>query len=71
MKVPIRLDIACQKWIWLLKTNEHVTTTNTLFPVDDVIDVNNVIKGEYVSYPQVVRNFGDNYIDVINHIFSF
>ena len=42
-----------------------------LFPVDDVIDVNNVIKGEYVSYPQVVRKFGDNYIDVINHIFSF
>ena len=25
-----------------------------LFPVDDVIDVNNVIKGESVSYPQVV-----------------
>ena len=48
-----------------------MTTTNTLFTVDDVIDVNNVIKGEYVSYQQVVRNFGDNYIDVINHIFSF
>ena len=48
-----------------------MTTTNTLFPVDDVIDVNNVIKGEYVSYPQVVRNFGDNYIDVISHILLF
>ena len=28
--------------------------TNALFPVDDVIDVNNVIKGENVGYPQVV-----------------
>ena len=27
---------------------------NTLFPVDDVINVNNVNKGESVSYPQVV-----------------
>ena len=31
-----------------------MTYTNTLFPVDDVIDVINVIKGESVSYPQVV-----------------
>ena len=31
-----------------------MTYTNTLFPVDDVINVNNVIKGESVSYPQVV-----------------
>jgi len=27
---------------------------NILFPVDDVSNVNNVIKGESVSYPQVV-----------------
>ena len=54
MKVPIRLDIACQKWIWLLKTNELVEYMNILSPVDDVINVNNVIKGESVSYPQVV-----------------
>ena len=27
---------------------------NILSPVDDVINVNNVIKGESVSYPQVV-----------------
>ena len=47
-----------------------MTYTNTLFPVDDVMDVNNVNKGESVSYPQVVRNFGDNYIHVINYIFS-
>ncbi len=39
---------------------------NILSPVDDVINVN---KGESVSYPQVVRNFGDNYIHVINYIF--
>ena len=51
---PILLGIACQKWIWLLKTNEQMTYTNTLFPVDDVMDVNNVNKGESVSYPQVV-----------------
>ena len=31
-----------------------MTYTNTLFPVDDVMDVNNVNKGESVSYPQVV-----------------
>ena len=54
MKVPIRLGIACQKWIWLLKTNEQMIYLEMLFPVDDVIDVNNVIKGESVSYPQVV-----------------
>ena len=54
MKVPIRLDIACQKWIWLLKTNELVEYMNILSPVDDVINVNNVNKGESVSYPQVV-----------------
>ena len=33
--------------------------------MDDVVYVNYVIKGETVSYPQGVRNFGDNYIDVI------
>jgi len=33
--------------------------------VDDVVYVNDVNKGETVSYPQGVRNFGDNYIDVI------
>ena len=33
--------------------------------MDDVVYVNDVIKGETVSYPQGVRNFGDNYIDVI------
>lgn len=33
--------------------------------MDDVGYVNNVIKGESVSYPQAVRNFGDNYIYVI------
>ena len=54
MKVRIRLDIACQKWIWLLKTNELAACMNILFPVDDVINVINVIKGESVSYPQVV-----------------
>ena len=43
---------------------------NILSPVDDVINVINVIKGETVSYPQVVRNFGDNYIHVINYIFA-
>ena len=43
----------------------HIT-----IPVDGVIDVNNVIKGESVSYPQVVWNFGDNYIHVINLDFS-
>ena len=43
---------------------------NILSPVDDVINVNNVNKGESVSYPQVVRNFGDNYIHVINLDFS-
>ena len=37
--------------------------------MDDVINVINVNKGEGVSYPQVVRNFGDNYIHVINYIF--
>ena len=42
---------------------------NILSPVDDVINVINVIKGESVSYPQVVRNFGDNYIHVIIYIF--
>ena len=51
-----------------MKTNEQITYTNTLFPVDDVIDVIDVIKGENVSYPQVVRNFGDNYMHVINYI---
>ena len=35
--------------------------------MDDVVYVNDVIKGETVSYPQGVRNFGDNYIDVINY----
>jgi len=70
MKVRTRLDIACQKWIWLLKTNELMECMNILSPVDDVINVNNVNKGESVSYPQVVRNFGDNYIHVINYIFS-
>ena len=33
--------------------------------MDDVVCVNDVNKGETVSYPQGVRNFGDNYIDVI------
>lgn len=33
--------------------------------MDDVVYVNDVNKGETVSYPQGVRNFGDNYIDVI------
>ena len=42
---------------------------NILSPVDDVINVNNVNKGESVSYPQVVRNFGDNYIHVITTFF--
>ena len=43
---------------------------NILSPVDDVINVNNVNKGESVSYPQVVRNFGDNYIHVITTFFA-
>tara|TARA_B100001094_G_scaffold67749_1_gene64026 strand:+ start:118952 stop:119089 length:138 start_codon:yes stop_codon:yes gene_type:complete len=36
--------------------------------VDDVDNVNNVIKGDSVSYPQAVWNFGDNYINVIINI---
>ena len=55
---PTRLDIACQKWIWLLKTNELMECMNILSPVDDVINVNNVNKGESVSYPQVVETLG-------------
>lgn len=35
--------------------------------MDDVVYVNDVNKGETVSYPQGVRNFGDNYIDVITY----
>tara|TARA_Y100000768_G_scaffold289067_1_gene223214 strand:- start:195 stop:302 length:108 start_codon:yes stop_codon:yes gene_type:complete len=34
--------------------NERITSMDVLIPVDDVIDVSNVIKGENVSYPQVV-----------------
>ncbi len=69
MKVPIHLGIVCPKWIWSLKTNKQRTCTELLIPVDDVIGVNNVIKGESVSYPQVVWNFVDNYMDVIIYIF--
>ncbi len=50
--------------------NERITSMDVLIPVDDVIDVSNVIKGENVSYPQVVWNFGDNYIDVIKQNFE-
>ena len=35
--------------------------------MDDVVCVNDVNKGETVSYPQGVRNLGDNYIDVITY----
>ncbi len=34
--------------------NEQTTCIDMFIPVDDVIYVNNVIKGESVSYPQVV-----------------
>ena len=35
--------------------------------MDDVVCVNDVNKGETVSYPQGVRNFGDNYIYAITY----